>query len=123
MQSIHTLKAPAAIGPYSQAVLRNDFVFVSGQIGIEPHSGQIPLDFVNQAHQVFANLQAILEAAGTGFSHVVQVTVFLKDINDFTTLNGIYEQSFSAPYPARDTIQAARIPKDGLIEVSLIAVK
>ena len=123
MQSIHTNKAPAAIGPYSQAVLRNDLLFVSGLIGSDPNNGQLRGGFEHKTHLVFANLKAILDAAGSSFTHVVQVPVYLKDVKDFAALNQIYARNFCEPYPARETIQAARISKDALIEISLIAMK
>lgn len=123
MQSINTHRAPAAIGPYSQAVMMNNALFVSGQLGIDPNSGQMPQGFEEQAQLVFANLKAILEAAGMSFAHVVKVTVFLKDMDNFSLLNELYSRTFSAPHPAREAIEVARLPKDGLIEISVIAMK
>ncbi len=123
MQTINTHQAPAALGPYSQAVLMNNALFVSGQLGIDPGTGEMPDGFEAQAHLVFANLKAILEAAGLGFRHVVKVTVFLADMNNFAILNEIYARNFSAPHPAREAVQVARLPKDGQIEISVIAMK
>jgi 2-iminobutanoate/2-iminopropanoate deaminase len=123
MRQIHSDKAPAAVGPYSQAVLTNDTLYVSGQLGIDPATGNLREGFVEQAEQVFANLKAILEAAKMSFANVVKVTIFLKDINDFAVLNGIYTSQFSQPFPARETVQVTRLPKDGRIEISLIAMK
>ncbi|HOY85497.1 MAG: RidA family protein [Candidatus Cloacimonetes bacterium] len=123
MQPISTLKAPAALGPYSQAMMMNNTLFVSGQLGIEADTGNWGEGFEAQANLVFANLKAILEAAGMSFRNVVKVSVFLKDMNDFAALNEIYARNFSAPYPAREAIQVARLPKDGLIEISVIAMK
>lgn len=123
MQAISTIKAPAALGPYSQAVMMNDALFVSGQLGIEAETGNFGEGFEAQANLVFANLKAILEAAGMSFRDVVKVSVFLKDMNDFTALNEIYARNFSAPFPAREAIQVARLPKDGLVEISVIAIK
>jgi len=123
MQAISTIKAPAALGPYSQAVMMNDALFVSGQLGIEAETGNFGEGFEAQANLVFANLKAILEAAGMSFRDVVKVSVFLKDMNDFAALNEIYARNFSAPFPAREAIQVARLPKDGLVEVSVIAIK
>ena len=123
MQAIRTIKAPAALGPYSQAVMMNDALFVSGQLGIEAETGNFGEGFEAQANLVFANLKAILEAAGMSFRDVVKVSVFLKDMNDFTALNEIYARNFSAPFPAREAIQVARLPKDGLGEISVIAIK
>ncbi|MCB5247843.1 MAG: RidA family protein [Candidatus Cloacimonetes bacterium] len=123
MQTINTHHAPAALGPYSQAVMMNNTLFVSGQLGIDAGTGNWAEGFEAQANLVFANLKAILEAAGMGFRNVVKVSVFLKDMNDFAALNEIYARNFSAPYPAREAIQVARLPKDGLIEISVIAMK
>ncbi|MFB3844563.1 MAG: Rid family detoxifying hydrolase [Candidatus Cloacimonadaceae bacterium] len=123
MQAITTHKAPPAIGPYSQAVLKNNTLFISGQLGLEPTSEILPESFNEQAKRVFANLKAILEAADMSFSQVVKVTIFLADMNDFPQLNELYAQFFSVPYPARETIQAAKLPKDAKIEISLIAMK
>jgi len=123
MQSVMTHRAPAALGPYSQAVLKNNALFVSGQLGIDPNSGNMPAGFEEQANLVFANLKAILEAAGMGMTHIVKVSVFLKDMNDFAQLNEIYSRYFSAPYPAREAVQVAKLPKDGLIEISVIAMR
>ncbi len=118
-----THRAPAALGPYSQATLKNNTLFVSGQLGIDPNSGNLPASFEEQAALVFANLKAILEAAGMGMSHIMKATVFLKDMNDFPLLNEIYSRHFSAPFPAREAVQVARLPKDGLLEISVIAMR
>ena len=123
MQSINTHRAPAAIGPYSQAVMMNNALFISGQLGIDPNTGLMPESFEAQAQLVVANLKAILEAAGMGFGHIVKVTVFLKDMDNFSLLNELYSRTFSSPYPAREAIEVARLPKDGLIEISVIAMK
>jgi len=123
MQSVMTHLAPAAIGPYSQAILMNNTLFVSGQLGIDPNSGNMPEGFDAQAQMVFSNIKAILQAANMGTSHVVKVTVFLKNMDDFAQLNEIYTRTFSAPYPAREAVQVARLPKDGLIEISVIAMR
>lgn len=123
MQSVMTHLAPAAIGPYSQAILKNNTLFISGQMGIDPNSGVMPEGFEAQANMVFSNIKAILQAANMGTSHVVKVTVFLKDMNDFAQLNEIYSRNLSTPYPAREAIQVARLPKDALIEISVIAMR
>lgn len=123
MQPIKTHKAPNAVGPYSQAVLKNNTLFVSGCLGIDASTGVMPEAFSEQANLVFANLKAILDAAGLSFSHVVKVSIFLMDMNDFMVLNDIYAQFFNEPYPARETVQVARLPKDGRIEISLIAMR
>ncbi len=123
MQAVNTHRAPAAIGPYSQGVLNNNILFVSGQLGIDPGTGEMPAGFAEQANLVFANIKAILEAAGMGFPHIVKVTVFLKDMGNFAALNEIYARNFSTPYPAREAIEVARLPKDGQIEISVIAMR
>lgn len=123
MKAISTPKAPAAIGPYSQAVQSGNLLFVSGQLGIDPQSGNMVEGFEAQAKLVFNHLQAILEAAGMSFANVVKASVFLKDMNDFALLNEIYAGYFEAPFPAREAIQVARLPKDGLVEISIMAVK
>ena len=123
MQPIKTHRAPNAVGPYSQAVLKNNTLFVSGQLGIAPLSNNMPDSFAEQAQLVFNNLKAVLEAAGMSFSHVVKVSIFILNMNDFTALNDIYAQYFNEPYPARETVQVARLPKDGKVEISLIAMK
>ncbi|MDI3504498.1 MAG: 2-iminobutanoate/2-iminopropanoate deaminase [Candidatus Cloacimonadota bacterium] len=123
MKSIQTYNAPAAIGPYSQATCKDNTLFVSGQLGIDPVTGKMAEDFTAQANLVFRHIKSILEAAGMGLSHVMKVSVFLTDMNDFATLNDIYARYFDAPYPAREAIQVARLPKDGLVEISVIAMR
>ena len=123
MQSIATHRAPAAIGPYSQAAMQNNVLFVSGQLGIDPVSGEMPPTFEEQANLVFANLSSVLDAAGMGFRNVVKVTVFLQNMDDFATLNEIYARNFATPYPAREAVEVARLPKNGLIEISVIAMR
>lgn len=123
MKSIMTHTAPAAIGPYSQAALKNDTLFVSGQLGIDPNTGKMAEGFEAQANLVFQHIKAILDAAGMGMSHVMKVSVFLKDMDDFAQLNDIYARNFSSPFPAREAIQVARLPKDGLVEISVIAMR
>ncbi len=123
MQSVMTHRAPGAIGPYSQATMKNNTLFISGQLGIDPTSGNLVEGFEAQTTMVFANIKAILEAAGMGFSNIVKCSVFLKDLNDFAVMNDIYSRYFSAPYPAREAVQVARLPKDGLIEISVIAMR
>jgi len=123
MQAIKTHKAPNAVGPYSQAVMKNNTLFISGQLGIDPLTNVMPEGFAEQAQLVFNNLKAVLEAAGMSFSHVVKVSIFIMDMGDFAVLNEIYAQFFNEPYPARETVQVARLPKDGKVEISLIAMK
>ena len=123
MKAISTPKAPAAIGPYSQAVQSGNLLFVSGQLGIDPQSGNMAEGFEAQTKLVLSHLQAILEEAGMSFANVVKASVFLKDMKDFALLNDIYAGYFEAPFPAREAIQVARLPKDGLVEISIMAVK
>ena len=121
MKTIATEKAPAALGPYSQAQVAGGFVFTSGQIGIDPATGSAPADVEGQARQVFANVRSILEAAGSSMSKVVKTTVFLKDMNDFAAVNAIYAEFFTEPFPARSCVEVARLPKDFLVECEVVA--
>lgn len=117
-----TDRGPKPIGPYSQAVKSNGFVFVSGQVGLDPATGQFVAGGIQeQTARVMENLKAILEASGASFSHVVKTTVFLKDMDDFTAMNDVYAKYFTAAPPARSTVQAARLPKDALVEIDVIA--
>lgn len=121
-QAVSSDAAPKAIGPYSQAIRAGSLVFVSGQIPLDPSTGaMIEGDIAAQTHRVFANLKAILEAAGASFDHVVRTTVYLADMNDFGTVNEVYGTYFSSPAPARATVQAARLPKDAKVEIDVIA--
>ena len=114
--------APKAIGPYSQAVRAGQLLFLSGQVPLDPLSGSIVEgDIAIQARRVLDNLGAILKAGGLSFSNVVRTTVFLADMNDFGVLNQVYGTYFSAPYPARATVQVARLPRDARIEMDVIA--
>lgn len=120
---ISTENAPGAIGPYSQAVKTGNLVFCSGQIPIDPATGEfVSQDVAEQTHQVLKNLIAVLEAAGTDLSNVVKTTVFLADMNDFTVVNNIYAEYFNENKPARATVQAARLPRDARVEIDCIAV-
>jgi len=120
---ISTKDAPQAIGPYSQAIRANGFVFVSGQIAIDPATQQvINGDIAAQTDRVLKNLSAILRAAGTGLEKVVRSTVFLKDMGDFGAMNEVYARYFTTAPPARSTVQAARLPKDVLVEIDVIAL-
>jgi 2-iminobutanoate/2-iminopropanoate deaminase len=120
---IHTDKAPAAIGPYSQAIAANGFLFTAGQIALDPSTGQVvDGDVVAQTERVFANLRAILDAAGTSFADVVKTTVFLSDMADFPRMNEVYAKAFGAARPARSTVQAAGLPRGVLVEIEAIAV-
>jgi 2-iminobutanoate/2-iminopropanoate deaminase len=121
-QVILTDRGPKPIGPYSQAVRSNGFLFVSGQVALDPKSGEfVGTDIRQQTERVLDNLKAILEAAGVSLNHVVKTTVFLKDMNDFTAMNETYARYFTAAPPARSTVQAARLPKDALVEIDVIA--
>ena len=119
---VSTENAPGAIGPYSQAIKANGMVFCSGQIPINPATGQFVSDDVaGQTEQVFKNLEAVLKAAGTDLGKVVKTTVFLADMNDFTAMNEVYGRWFSENKPARATVQAARLPRDARVEIECIA--
>ena len=121
-QVILTDRGPKPIGPYSQAVRSNGFLFVSGQVALDPKSGEfVGTDIRQQTERVLDNLKAILEAAGVSLHHVVKTTVFLTDMNDFTAMNETYARYFTAAPPARSTVQAARLPKDALVEIDVIA--
>jgi 2-iminobutanoate/2-iminopropanoate deaminase len=120
--ALTTTDAPAAIGPYSQAITAGDFLFASGQIPLDPATGQlIEGGIAEQTHRVFKNLAAILAAAGIGFDKVVKTNVYLQDMGDFGVMNEIYGTYFPAPAPARATIQAARLPRDVKVEIDFIA--
>ena len=121
MKEIKTNKAPAAIGPYSQAIVTGGMVFTSGQIPVNPDTGEIPDGAEAQANQVFTNLKNLLEEAGTSIDNVVKTTVFIKNMEDFAKINEIYEKYFSRAYPARSCVEVARLPKDVLIEIEAIA--
>jgi|SRR5215471_11353122 len=121
-QAVTTDKAPAAIGPYSQAIKAGNLLFLSGQVPLVPATGLLVDGGIEpQTRQVFANIDAILQAAGASFDHVVSVGVFLADMNDFAKMNAIYAEYFSAPAPARATVQVARLPKDCLVEIQVTA--
>jgi len=123
MRKIDTTGAPTAIGPYSQAIQAGDYLFSSGQIPINPATGNIAQgDVKEQTKQVLNNIRAILKEAGAKLSDVVKTTVFLKDLKDFSKVNEIYSEYFNEPYPARSSIEAARLPKDVLVEIEFIAV-
>lgn len=120
---IFTEKAPAALGPYSQAIEANGMIFASGQIGVNPATGEAPEGVEEQAEQALTNLKAVLEAAGTTMDHVVKTTVFIQNMGDFATVNAIYAKYFTTDCPARSCVEVAKLPKGLLIEVEAIAVK
>ena len=120
---ISTKDAPQAIGPYSQAIKANGFIFTSGQIAIDPATQQVIAgDVAAQTDRVLRNLSEILEAAGSGVGKVVRCTVFLKDMNDFAAMNQVYGKYFSSAPPARSTVEVARLPKDVLVEIDVISL-
>jgi 2-iminobutanoate/2-iminopropanoate deaminase len=118
---VNTTAAPAAIGPYNQAVRAGNFVFTSGQLGMDPVGGQLAEGVEAQARQAMANVGAVLEAAGASFAHVVKTTIFLTDMGDFQTVNAVYASYFPADPPARSTVQVAALPRQGLVEIEAIA--
>jgi len=121
-QAVSSPDAPKAIGPYSQAVRAGQLLFVSGQVPLDPSTGLLVNgDIAAQTRRVFDNLGAVLKAGGRSFADVVRTTVFLADMNDFAAMNEVYGQYFSEPYPARATVQVARLPKDARVEIDVIA--
>lgn len=123
-QEVKTERAPKAIGPYSQAIIAGGFVFCSGQIAIDPASGELQAGGIeDQTRLVLKNLGAVLEAAGSSFDQVVKATVFLQDMNDFSRMNQVYAEFFKAPFPARAAVQVARLPRDVKVEIEAIALK
>ncbi|MGB3183157.1 MAG: RidA family protein [Cyclobacteriaceae bacterium] len=121
---IRTHDAPAPIGPYSQAVLAGNTLFVSGQIALDPDSGElVNNNITEETHAVMKNIEAVLAAAGMSFANVVKCSIFVKDMGQFTTINEAYGQYFQADPPARETVEICRLPKDVNVEISCIAVK
>lgn len=121
-ERINTSEAPAALGPYSQAIRYGNLVFLSGQIPLDTSNEVVGETVTDQTHQVFKNLIAVLTAAGTDLSKVMKVTVFLKDMNTFAEMNTVFAHYMPEPYPARSTIEVARLPKDVLVEIECIAL-
>jgi len=122
MKAVSTTNAPAAIGPYVQGMIVNGLFYSSGQIPLNPEGVMVEGSIEEQTHQVFANLKAVLEEAGSSLSQVVKTTVFIKDMNDFVVLNEIYAQHFGEHKPARSTVEVTRLPKDAKVEIEVIAV-
>jgi 2-iminobutanoate/2-iminopropanoate deaminase len=123
-KAIQTTKAPKAIGPYSQAIAANGMIFASGQIPIDPATGELNTGSIEeQTRLALNNLKAVLDEGGCTFDHVVKCTVFLEDMDDFSRMNSVYAEFFTSPYPARAAVQVARLPKDVKIEIEAIAIK
>lgn len=122
-KAVFTKDAPAAIGPYSQAVITGDFVYCSGQLGIDPNTGELEEGLENQTRRAFKNVEAVLNEAGCKLDDIVKATVFMKNMDDFARVNEIYSEHFTEPYPARSAVEVARLPKDALIEIEVIARK
>jgi 2-iminobutanoate/2-iminopropanoate deaminase len=120
---ISTEKAPAAVGPYSQAVRYDKLLFVSGQLGLTLQGNLAGEDVAAQTRQSLDNIRAILAESGMKFADVVKTTIFLTDLNDFGLVNGIYQEYFTAPYPARACVQVVRLPKDGQVEIEVVAAR
>lgn len=122
-QPVKTNEAPAAIGPYSQAIKTGEVIYSSGQIGLDPATGEMVDGLENQAHQVMKNVKAVLAAADCDMNDVVKTLIFMQNMEDFVTVNEIYASYFEEPYPARSAVEVARMPKGALVEVEVIAKK
>ncbi|WP_090554597.1 RidA family protein [Natronincola ferrireducens] len=122
-KAIFTQEAPVAIGPYSQAIEVNGMIYTSGQLPINPTTGEMSKDVEEQTEQSLKNVFAILKEAGIDSSKVIKTTVFIKDMNDFPRINKVYERFFTESYPARSCVEVARLPKDALVEIEVVAVK
>ena len=121
---INTKNAPAAIGPYSQAILMGNMLYASGQLGLDPTTGNfLPGGVTEQTEQVFKNIRAILEEAGLTIANVVKTTCFLADMSDFAAMNAVYEKQFTGDFPARSAVAVKTLPKNGLVEIEIIAIK
>lgn len=122
-RAVETVEAPKAVGPYSQAIIANGFVYTAGQIGSDPKTGTlVEGGIAEQTEQVLKNIEAVLKASSSSMDDVVKTTVFLADINDFAKMNEVYAKRFKQPYPARSTVQVARLPRDAKIEIEAVAV-
>lgn len=122
-KEIKTDKAPKPIGPYSQGIETENFVFLSGQIGIDPSSGELKEGIEEQTHQIMKNIKHILEKVNLGMENIVRVDVFLKNMEHFQKFNEVYAQYLSSPYPIRSTVEVSKLPKDALVEITVIATK
>jgi len=120
VKAIHTENAPAAIGPYSQAIQAGDFLYISGQIPVDPKTGELVEGIENQTNQVMKNLGEIMKEAGTDFSQAVKFNIYLKSLDHFATVNDIYGSYLSQPYPARACIEISKMPKDALVEMEAV---
>jgi len=121
---IHTNDAPAAVGPYSQAIAIGEFVFTAGQVALDPAGGElVGTDVAAQTEQVISNLRAVLAAADSDLGHVVKTTVFLKSMGDFAAMNAVYARHFPEPFPARSTVEVGALPKGGLVEIECVALR
>ena len=123
LKEVSTQNAPAAIGPYSQAIKVGNILFTSGQIPVNPQNGEIPEGVEAQAKQAMTNVKNLVEASGASMDNVIKTTVFIANMNDFAKINEIYAQFFTKPYPARSCVEVARLPKDVLIEIEAVALK
>jgi 2-iminobutanoate/2-iminopropanoate deaminase len=120
---VHTDRGPKPIGPYSQAIKANGFLYLAGQVALDPKTGEmVGSDIRQQTERVMENMKGILEAAGSNLHHVVKTTVYLKDLNDFAAMNEVYARYFTLAPPARSTVEVSRLPKDALLEIDVIAV-
>ena len=122
-RAVETADAPKAIGPYSQAIIANGFVYTAGQVGTDPKTGNlVEGGIVEQTEQALKNIESVLKASGSGLDDVVKTTVFLADMNDFAKMNQVYAKRFKTPFPARSTVQVARLPRDAKVEIEAVAV-
>jgi 2-iminobutanoate/2-iminopropanoate deaminase len=122
-ERIHTDHAPAAVGPYSQAIRIGEFIFTAGQVALDPASGElVGSDVAAQTEQVISNLRAVLAAAGSGLERVIKTTVFLQSMSDFAAMNAVYARHFPEPFPARSTVEVGGLPKGGLVEIECVAL-
>jgi len=120
---VHTDRGPKPIGPYSQAIKANGFLYLAGQVALDPKTGELTgSDIRQQTERVMENMKGVLEAGGANLAHVVKTTVYLKDLNDFAAMNEVYARYFTLAPPARSTVEVSRLPKDALLEIDVIAV-